>query len=396
MSTASIRELATTPSTDPASLSLRLAQGLVKPYTQPVAWIYWVDFLASIITGHILFHLLLYRDLWLAGASWWVGTVQLLLYAGVVLLYLRAVMFTHELVHLPKEGFRGFRFAWNLLCGIPFLVPSFTYYPHVDHHRRKSYGTEEDGEYLNLSHQPPSAIVVYMLLILVTPLAGFFRFAVLTPLSWLFPSMKRWTFRRASTMVMDIFYIRPDAGPKVQRIRFLQELACFGVCLFIALRNPLQGKFYDPLWLQAYLVGVGLLTLNNIRTLGAHRWTGDGNELSFQEQLLDSCDYPYRPWFTELWGPVGTRYHATHHLFPTIPYHHLGKAHRALMRGLPADSPFRQTVKVSLLREIAELWWRASQSHRQAGLAPANFGLGTLPGQPVDEPSSVEDRKQVA
>lgn len=197
-------------------------------------------------------------------------------------------------------------------------------------------------------------------------------------------------------MVMDIFYIRPDAGPKVQRIRFLQELACFGVCLFIALRNPLQGKFYDPLWLQAYLVGVGLLTLNNIRTLGAHRWTGDGNELSFQEQLLDSCDYPYRPWFTELWGPVGTRYHATHHLFPTIPYHHLGKAHRALMRGLPADSPFRQTVKVSLLREIAELWWRASQSQRQAGLAPANFGLGTLPGQPVDEPSSVEDRKQVA
>jgi hypothetical protein len=66
------------------------------------------------------------------------------------------------------------------------------------------------------------------------------------------------------------------------------------------------------------------------------------------------------------------------------------------MRGLPADSPFRQTVKVSLLREIAELWWRASQSQRQAGLAPASFGLGTLPGQPVDKPSSVEDRKQVA
>ncbi len=49
----------------------------------------------------------------------------------------------HELVHLPKEGFRGFRVVWNLLCGIPFMIPSFMYYPHVDHHRRKSYGTEE-------------------------------------------------------------------------------------------------------------------------------------------------------------------------------------------------------------------------------------------------------------
>ncbi len=63
---------------------------------------------------------------------------------------------------------------------------------------------------------------------------------------------------------------------------------------------------------------------------------GTGSELTFQQQLLDSCDYPYRPWFTELWGPVGTRYHATHHLFPSIPYHNLGKAHRALMNGLPS------------------------------------------------------------
>ncbi len=216
------------------------------------------------------------------------------LYCAVVLLFLRSVMFTHELVHLPKEGFNSFRFAWNLLCGIPFLIPSFTYYPHLDHHRRKSYGTHEDGEYLNLSHQPPRAIVIYMLLILVTPLAGYFRFAVLTPLSWFIPQLKRWNFHHASTMVMDISYFRPGAGKWVQRVRFVQELACFGVCLFIALRNPIQGKYFDPLWVQAYLVGVGLLTLNNIRTLGAHRWTGDGSELSFQQQLLDSCDYPYR------------------------------------------------------------------------------------------------------
>jgi fatty acid desaturase len=276
---------------------------------------------------------------------------------------MRAAMFTHELVHLPKDGFKGFRIAWNLLCGIPFLVPSFMYYPHVDHHRRKSYGTDDDGEYLNLSHQPPRAIILYMLMTFFTPIAAYFRFAVLAPLGWIFPSIRRWNFRRASTMVMDMSYERPEAGAKVMRIMTMQEVLTFMFCMWFALRAPIRfGEFYDPLWLQAYLVSVGLLMVNNVRTLGAHRWTGDGTQLTFEEQLLDSCDYPYRPWFTELWGPIGTRFHATHHLFPGIPYHNLGKAHRALMKGLPQDSIFRETVKVSLMAELAELWSRSSKA----------------------------------
>lgn len=350
---------------DSPGFSLREAQGLVKSLNKPNQLIYWVDFLTSIITGHVLFNLLLYNDRWLEGNGAWEWTVKCALYCGTVLCFMRSVMFTHELVHLPKEGFSAFRLAWNLLCGIPFLIPSFTYYPHLDHHRRKSYGTHEDGEYLNLSHQSPRAIIFYMSLILVTPIAAFLRFGVMTPIGWLWSGLKKWNFNHASTMVMDITYYRPHGNARVQQIRFIQELGCLGVCLFIALRNPIQGKYYDQLWLQAYLVSIGLLTLNNIRTLGAHRWTGKGGELSFQEQLLDSCDYPYRPWFTELWGPIGTRYHATHHLFPSIPYHNLGKAHRALMAGLPVDSPFRKTVKVSLLAEISELWRRSSEAHQQ-------------------------------
>jgi len=345
-----------------STFSIRQAQGLVRSLNKPVAWIYWMDFLLSISIGHICFMALLNSSSWLAGSEVWKLSVQGMLYVVTVLAFLRSVMFTHELVHLPREGYQAFRIVWNILCGIPFLIPSYMYYPHVDHHRRKSYGTDEDGEYLNLSHQPPRTIVIYLLLTLVTPMAGFLRFAVVTPLCWIFPTIRTWTFHRASSMVMDISYYRPEAGPAVHRIRFIQELGCFAVCLLIALRNPLRGIPYDPLWLQAYVVSLGLLLMNNLRTLGAHRWTGKGSELSFQEQLLDSCDYPHRPWITELWGPVGTRYHATHHLFPSIPYHNLGKAHRALMAGLPADSPFRNAVKVSLLGEIVELWDRASRA----------------------------------
>jgi len=100
---------------------------------------------------------------------------------------------------------------------------------------------------------------------------------------------------------------------------------------------------------------VTLVVINNVRTLGAHRWLGDGRELSFEEQLLDSVNYPDRPWITELWGPVGTRYHALHHLFPSIPYHNLGIAHRRLAAGLPVDSLYHETTRVSLVRAIVEL-----------------------------------------
>jgi fatty acid desaturase len=117
----------------------------------------------------------------------------------------------------------------------------------------------------------------------------------------------------------------------------------------------------DGFLIQAYLLSVTLIVINNVRTLGAHRWMGDGRELSFEEQLLDSVNYPHRPWFTELWGPVGTRYHALHHLFPSIPYHNLPEAHRRLMQGLPADSLYRETERISLIGAIRELWVRASR-----------------------------------
>ena len=57
------------------------------------------------------------------------------------LCFYRAVLFTHELTHMRDKTFRGFRIAWNLLCGIPFLMPSFMYYTHVDHHMRKHFAT---------------------------------------------------------------------------------------------------------------------------------------------------------------------------------------------------------------------------------------------------------------
>jgi fatty acid desaturase len=354
--------------------SIKQARELVLDLYRPVSWIYWTDFLASILMGHLLFALNMNSDQWLQGSWLYVSAIKSAMFFATVFLFLRSAMFTHELVHLPKQGWNAFRVVWNLLCGLPFLIPSFTYYPHIDHHRRKSYGTDEDGEYLNLSHQPPSAIILYLLGTLVTPLVALIRFGIMSPIAWVFPQVRKWTFKHASTMVMDIMYERPEASDRVYRIMLLQEIGCFLVCAGVVLHAPLVAKTWlDPLWLHAYLVSVSLLMLNNLRTLGAHRWTGDGSELTMEEQLLDSCDYPSRPWITELWGPTGTRYHATHHLFPSLPYHNLGVAHRRLMKGLPQNSIFRETARHSLTSEIAMLWRRSLDASRSKSQPDSSF-----------------------
>jgi fatty acid desaturase len=86
--------------------------------------------------------------------------------------------------------------------------------------------------------------------------------------------------------------------------------------------------------------------------------------MSYAEQLVDSVNVVGHPVFTELWAPVGLRYHALHHLFPTIPYHALPVAHARLMQALPADSIYRKTVEPTLLSALRTLW-RNTQEARE-------------------------------
>lgn len=353
------------PSPHSSSFSFKQARSLIKDLNKPNPWIYWTDFLVSITLGHLFFGVIVYLVRTHPGQTWaYAGIAGA--YVVAVLAYMRALMFIHELVHLPKDQFKAFRFAWNALCGVFLLVPSFLYYPHVDHHRRKHYGTEHDGEYLALSHHGRWMIVGFLVQALVIPLLGFARFLIISPICWFIPGARRWVHRYASTMLVDPTYERTDASPTLMRTVVIQEVACFAWCMLFLTRWYFRtGELFNPFWAVAYCVALGLLVLNEIRTLGAHRWTNAKGEMSFEQQMLDSVNYPDRPWVTELWGPIGTRYHALHHLFPSLPYHNLGEAHRRLTAGLPADSPYHRTSAKSLTGEVAALWQRARESERR-------------------------------
>ena len=92
--------------------------------------------------------------------------------------------------------------------------------------------------------------------------------------------------------------------------------------------------------------------------------------MTFLEQMLDSTTIPGGPW-SGLWAPLGMRYHALHHLFPTMPYHAMGRAHRRLLKQLPPDSPYHATLRPSLWAAIGELFRAARQHESRREASPA-------------------------
>lgn len=335
-----------TPTEQRPQFSLREARHIVRDLFEPKAKVYWTDFLLSIGVAYAC--LSAFRRM--PGLHWGHG----LAYVGAVLAFYRAGSFIHELVHLKGKQFVYFRAAWNLLCGIPFLMPSYMYHTHLAHHARKHYGTRDDGEYLPLAVRPLRETLLYLLQPLVIPVLAVFRYLVLTPLACFSPRLRTLIHRRASSLVMDPTYVRPLPSAVEWRLWRRQEACCFLYASVVA-GLFLTGVLPWSLMLKTYAIAVGVVYLNAIRTMGAHHFRHRGEELSFTEQLLDSVNYPERPWLTGLWAPIGLRYHALHHLFPSMPYHALDEAHKRLMAQLPADSLYRQTNRSSLPAVVGEL-----------------------------------------
>jgi fatty acid desaturase len=122
--------------------------------------------------------------------------------------------------------------------------------------------------------------------------------------------------------------------------------------------------------------------MNCLRTLASHRWISEGRQSTFVEQMLDSVTLDNDSLVAVLFNPVGLRYHATHHLFPSMPYHNIRAAHMRLMDELPLDSPYRQTVVRSMWKVFGDLWRTAATRH-----------LGQLDSPPLSADSQATVRE---
>ena len=311
---------------------LRTAAEVIRDLNAPRPAIYWADFLGSAMLG--------YAALYLAvtlGSAWAVvaGAV------AVLALY-RAMSFIHEVSHIKHSALPGFRLGYNLVIGIPMLIPSFMYEGvHNLHHTRVRYGTVDDPEYLPLALMKPWTLPVFVVVAALAPVALLFRYAVLAPLSLVIPPLRAMVVARYSGLAINPAFRRRPAEKEAHALWVRLEVACslWAIALIAMVSSNVLSLF-----VFAVIMGVasGVAVLNQVRTLVAHLWENEGEPMTVTAQYLDTVNVPPPGYLPALWAPVGLRYHALHHLVPSVPYHSLGEVHRRLTAALGVDSPYHK------------------------------------------------------
>ena len=323
---------------------LRAAVELTRDISAARADIYWPDMLISAALGYA----------GVAGAILAPSLPLALLSAAVAVLALyRALLFIHELTHIHRTALLGFRTAWNVLVGIPMLTPSFMYENvHTLHHARTRYGTAEDPEYLPLALMKPWSLPAFILISALLPIGLLLRAAMLVPLGAVIPPLRKLVWERASSLSINPdFRRRPPEGDFARMVHW-QEFGTFGWAWALLASTQVLG--WRPL-LVALAVVSATAVFNQIRTLVAHLWQNDGEPMTVTAQYLDSVNVPPPGIWAELWAPVGLRYHALHHLLPSMPYHAYPEAHRRLSRELAPPSTYHEANHPGLLHLVGRI-----------------------------------------
>ena len=243
----------------------------------------------------------------------------------------------------------------------PLALPSLVYVgSHADHHRRATFGTAGDPEYAPLALQGRLRLAAFVLQVLAAPPMLLLRWAVLAPLSYLIPPLRRPVVGYLSTLVINPGYRRPLPVGRQARRWLVQELAaCATVWAAVAAyaAGLLPGSWIG----QWFAVTTAIVVMNQLRTLTAHGYAGTGEPVDLAGQIADSSNTPGAPVLTALVAPVGLRFHALHHYLPSLPYHNLGAVHRFLTAELPPDGVYRRAERPGILSSLARLWRRAGR-----------------------------------
>jgi len=302
--------------------------------------IYWSDLLLSAGLGWSAFAIAATHEL---GSPLGIAAMAVAVFA----LY-RALAFTHEISH-QAHRIAGFETAWNWLAGFPLLLPSFTYAEvHFDHHRVATYGTDTDPEYLPFARSAPIT-AGYCLHTLFIPPMLVLRFLLLAPLAFLSPPLERVLVERASAIAINRNYRRRATEKLLRVVRrdTLRLLAFWAAAIALFALGVIPPRAI-AVW---FIVTSAITFIDGLRTLAAHTYESEGAPMDKAAQASDSIDIPGHVW-TELWAPVGLRYHATHHCYPGIPYHALPTAYARLVQATPSYAAMTRPSLLGTLRDL--------------------------------------------
>ena len=335
------------------------ARGLIADLFERSPAIYWTDFLLSTAAGWAL------TAVYFTATPW--SALQIVAFLVASLLFFRSGTFIHEIVHMPGKQMVWFKRTWNVLLGIPFLMPWIMYSNHIEHHNHRRFGTPSDGEYLPLGSSPIRETLKYLAQAPLAPLFMLIRFGVLGPLSWFNTRLRHWVLTRASAAVSNPYYSERFPKRYENHLRTVEAI-CLGYIAILAVLVWRDAISFAQVGM-GYLLLAFTLGLNWVRNLAAHRYVNDGAQMDHAAQVDDSINITGQTWLTVAFFPVGLRYHALHHLFPALPYHNMDEAHRRLMKSLPADAPYRATNRDSFFAAVRDLWQSARQTpHEQSAM----------------------------
>jgi fatty acid desaturase len=346
----------------PTAIYDEQAHRLVRDLHTPAARVFWTDLISIAALSWCAFFIAI------ALKPFSPGMLAALVIGSFA--FYRGLCFIHEITHARPGALPGFENAWNLVFGVPLLLPSFVYVGvHQDHHGLGTYGTKQDPEYLPFTQSKwvPVSFLAHSVLI---PAFLVLRFVVLLPAAFAFPKFHRRLVVHASALSMNLHYRRAINSSLLRKIYKWEIviLVYWGSVLTLMAARILPWRAL-AIW---YSITAFVSLVNALRALGAHTYESAGQPLDRTAQLLDTIDTPGRFW-TELWAPVGLRYHAVHHYFPGIPYHNLPEAYRRLTRGLPGTAPYRQTSSPGLLHSLHTLYSKAGRV-REARARTAQAG----------------------
>lgn len=343
------------------------ARSLISDLFRRSPALYWTDLLLSAGTAWAL------TVVYFSAPAW--SAQQIAAFLIAAFLFFRAGTFIHEIVHMPGGQMEGFKHTWNLLLGVPFLMPWVMYSNHIEHHNHRHFGTPADGEYLPLGSSPRIETLKYLAQAPLLPLFMLVRFGILAPASWLHPGLRTWVLTRASAAVSNPYYSKRFPKRYEAHLRTV-EVLCFVYLVAIA-ALLWRGSISGSQLFMGYLLLACTLGLNWVRNLAAHRYINAGERMTMAEQVAESINITGQTWLTIAMFPVGLRYHALHHMFPGIPYHHMGEAHRRLMQSLPPDAVYRSCNRTSFFSAVRELWQSACQtSPEQSAMRAWSPGSG--------------------
>lgn len=282
--------------------------------------------------------------------------VKCALYVVAVLSVYRMSVFSHEIVHMGNR-FPLFVVLWNVICAPAILYSSAFFRSHIDHHRSDSYGSEKDPEYARFWDTSYMS-KLYLGFSPLVPFLEFFKRAILIPVSWVIPGYRK---KMKSKEVLASIHGNYEATPHIRPaskfenfIDFMITIECVAI-LALAIYDQ-QYVSWIIKWLS--VLGLGIL-INSARTLHAHLYTISKTPVPLAEQFDDSITLNLHPAAAFLVAPVGLKYHAIHHLFPFLPYHSLGKAHKRLLDS--SEAVRSQYVKTFLKQEHAGLTTNPAQ-----------------------------------